>query len=360
MIKTRAGFIRNNFIPLSIIFICMYALYLRLTHLYWHPFSGDELFSLNMMRGTFLDLLRDIQTKEPCSYLSGELYLMYPFFKIFSYNKWGLALPHIAATIIGFYILYLICKRYFRTSWSYLITFILVCFNTTLIKHATEIRVYPVLPTLALGTLYLFLRISDLNFGLNNWQRIAVVIFFVFVILFHVYGFLIFSGSFLFVLLCKYNGKDFWIYCRRAFSLAAIVLFLAAPGWLYSVFGPHGIYTRAGIEVFDYIPNPLYNIIGFLKAIFCNLIGEKNLYFLLLGIFMPFLFSYEERLRQLLFLLCSIIMPICFILFLDLATRYWFLQRQFIWVMPLFAFFLGWTWDSFFVLLKRRKSGVVL
>jgi len=34
------------------------------------------------------------------------------------------------------------------------------------------------------------------------------------------------------------------------------------------------------------------------------------------------------------------------ILFIDLRSEYWFLQRQFVWVMPAFALFLGWAWES--------------
>jgi len=87
-----------------------------------HELWSDELHQLGMMEGSFLDLIKLLPVKEYCSYLSGDYYLIYPFFKIFSYNKWGLAIPHIIATIIGFYILYLICKKYFKSIWGYIVS----------------------------------------------------------------------------------------------------------------------------------------------------------------------------------------------------------------------------------------------
>ena len=356
MLKNSIKYIYKQFIPISVIAICLYALYLRIMVLYRHELWADELFSLSQMGGSFLDLLKGLPKVEFCPYLSGDLYLIYPFFKIFSYNKWGLAIPHIIATIIGFYILYLICRRYFKSILAYLITFTLVCFNATLINHATEIRSYAVLPTLALATLYLFLRISDLNFGLNASRKIGSIAFFILVIWFHVYGILMFFSSLLFVLLTEHREKGYRVYFKNSILFASTILCLSMPLWLYSVFGPHFGYSKLNINTFEYFPNPLYNITGFLKTLFCNLAGYKNIYFLLLGLIIPVIFRYKDRYRQLLFLSCSVIAPICLILLFDLLGKYWFLQRQFIWIIPLFAFFLGWTWDSFFILFGNSSK----
>jgi len=354
MLKNAIKYLQKKYIILSVIAFCSYALYLRIVGLYQHTLWTDEIFQLNQMQGTFFDLLKSLQAGDFCSFLSGDHYLIYPFFKIFSYNKWGLAIPHIIATIIGFYILYLLCKRYFVSVWGYLITFSIVCFNATLIAHSTEIRPYAVLPTLALATFYLFGKIAGLNFNLNFNQRLYAIIFFILVIWFHVYGILMFGTCLLFWFLSKYREITTKGYFKNLLILAVTVLCIAMPLWLYSVFGPHLAVPTQVVKTFEFIPNPLHNTLGFLKSIFGNLIGFKSLYFLILGTFIPLFFSYPDRYRQLLFLSVIIIFPICFILSFDLARKYWFLQRQFIWVMPLYAFFLGWAWDSFLVMVKSR------
>ncbi|MDD5355731.1 MAG: glycosyltransferase family 39 protein [Candidatus Omnitrophica bacterium] len=308
------------------------------------------------MRGTFLGFLKAIPQVEFCPYLSGDLYIFYPFFKIFSYNKWGLAIPCAISTIMGFYLLYLICKRYFESIWGYLVTFGIVCFNATLINHATEIRTYAFLPTLALAALYLFQKIADSNFQLNITKKIGVAIFFIFLIWFHVYGILMFCSALLFTLLSKYKERDFKIYLKNVIFFTGIILCFAMPLWLYSVFGSYSGYSQLNINPYDYIPNPFHNVLGFLRGILGNMVGFKKLYFLLLGVFIPFVFSYKCRYKQLLFLMLMIIVPISFIFISDMLLKYWFIQRQFIWLMPLFAFFLGWAWDSFFVLLKYNKK----
>lgn len=352
-IKKSIRYIIKNRIPFSVSVICAYALYLRIMHLYHHTLWIDELYYLKPLQGTFLELLKTIPKVAYCSYLSGDLYLFYPFSKIFSYNKWGLSIPCIISTVIGLYMLYLISKRYLKSLWGYIITFGIVCFNATLINHATEIRTYAFLPTLALATFYSYQRIADLNFKLNKKKKIGAVIFFIFVIWFHVYGILMFLSCFLFAILSKCREKEFKVYFKNAISFTGIILCLAMPLWLYSVFGPQ--LNNQSTNAFEYIPNPLHNVLGFLKGVFGNLVGFKKLYFLLLGAIIPFIFPYEDRHRQILFLTAIVIIPISSIFLFDMIKKYWFIQRQFIWIMPLFAFFLGWAWDSFLMLLKHNS-----
>lgn len=345
-------------IPFFVIAICIYAIYLRITHLHHHVLWGDELFYLEPMRNTFTGFLKAIPEVEVCSYLSGELFLFYPLFKFFPYNKWALAIPCLISTIIGFYLLYLICKKYFKSIWGYIVTFGIVCFNATLINHATEIRMYAFLPTLELATFYLFQRLTDLNFEISALKKAGVITCFFLVIWFQVYGILMFGSCLLYFLLSKCKEEGFKAYFRKAVVFTIVVLAIAMPFWIYCIFiGPHLAYKPRGggaTSVFTYIPNPLYNLSGFLKGIFCNLIGFKKLYFLILGMIAPLIFSYEDRYKQLLFLAVIIIMPLSLIFLLAVVSDYPFIQRYFIWLMPLFAFFLGWTWDSFFIFIRRN------
>jgi hypothetical protein len=312
------------------------------------------------MQGTFLEFLKNAPKNFMTLYLSGDIYIVFPFFKFFSYNKYGLAIPHIIATILGFYILYLICKRYFNSIWAYFVTFGIVCFNTTLIEHSTEIRPYAVLPTLALAAFYLLGRMADSNFKLNFLNRIWSTVFFIFLILFHVYGILIFVSCLLFTLLFEYKEKDFRVNFKNVVPFLGIVLCFAMPFWLYSIFGQSVVVnvSKFNVNPYDFIPSPFHDITGFLKAVLGNLIGFKKLYFLLLGLIAPFIFSCKDRYKQLLFLCSNIIFPIVFIFLFDIAAGYRFLQRQFIWVMPLFAFFLGWCWDVIFKQLSIGSSKI--
>lgn len=128
----------------------------------------------------------------------------------------------------------------------------------------------------------------------------------------------------------------------------SVVSCIAMPLWLYSVFGPHlsrggGNY---GFSTFMFIPNPLADGIGFLKAIFGNLVGQKSLYILLGFMFLPFILPYKERFKQMAFLFILVFIPIGTLFVINYTHSYFFVQRQFIWVMPFFALFLGWVLDS--------------
>jgi hypothetical protein len=189
-------------------------------------------------------------------------------------------------------------------------------------------------------------------------KKIGVIIFFIFVIWFHAFGILIFFSSLLYTLLLRIEEKNFTMYLKNAVSLVITVLIIASPLFLYSVFGSHyRPSTQDGPNItFAYISDPFHDLVGFLKDIFCNLIGFKPFYFLAIGMIIPFLFSYKERYNQLLFLTFIVALPIYLLFWAAVINNVWFLQRQFIWVMPFFAFYLGWTWDSLIVLLNRNMK----
>ena len=133
-----------------------------------------------------------------------------------------------------------------------------------------------------------------------------------------------------------------------------IVFCLAMPLWFYSIFGPHA--KLPPLNVFLYIPNPLLDISGFLKGVFANLVGYryKQFYLLLAGLLFPFLIPDKKRFQQIAFLFIMVFIPIGLILIIDIVTEYWFIQRHFIWVMPFFALFLGWSWESFILYITEK------
>ncbi len=353
-------FIRQKqkyFRPLFVVLICAYALYLRIMRFGSRDLWQDELRELAPMKASFINFLKAIPKWEHCSYLSGDHYLIYPFFKLAPNNKWVLTLPHLIATILGFYLLYLICKKYFKTLFGYLITFTIVCFNATLKWHALEIRPYAVLPTLALAAFYLTQNLIEQNTNMTAKKKWAIGIFFIFVLWFYVYGLLILALPLFYFLLDKIALKSFSI-LKDLTKFLLVVFCIAMPLWIFSVFGPH--LSLPAVDPFQFTPNPLQNILGFLKAIFGNLVGYKKLYFLLAGIFFPFLFSYKDRLKQVGFLLIMVFLPLELIFFAAVFLKYWFVQRQFVWVMPLFAFYLGWSWDSTICYLSDKLRSLKL
>jgi len=181
---------------------------------------------------------------------------------------------------------------------------------------------------------------------MNIKKKIALGVFFLFVIWFHVYGIAIVSVSLLFPLLVKIGDKNFKTILKDSLKFYAIVLCVAAPLWLISVFGPHPSYRPDDTTTFKWIPNPRTNLVGFLKSVFGNLVGFKKLYPLLAGVFFPFLLPYKNRLKQINLLFVMVFAPIGAILLAGLVTDYCFMQKQFIWTIPFFALFLGWSWDS--------------
>ena len=341
--------------PLILLPIFFYGMYLRLIELAGHEITGDEHWQLNQMHGSFKELWDGLPKNEFCSYLSGDYYLTYPFFKIFGYNKWGLAIPHIISTLIGFYLLYCICRLLFKTPVGSIISFLIVCFNANLIDYATRVRVYAVLPTLAMAAFLIIHNMMARNERIRGVQRGLLDILLMVTILFHAYGVLIVFFPLIYLVWDHRGEKDYLQSLKFLVKHLLIVGVVTMPLWIYSVFGPHlnwdPIMSHKGPATFFFIPNPAENMIGFLKGVFGNLVGFKKFYVFLLGgaglLFIPY--SFSEKCRQIAFLLVLVFFPIGLILVSDIRNNYWFIQRQFIWVIPFFALFLGWVWDSIIV-----------
>ena len=317
---------------------------------------GDSLGQVQQMKGSFSSMWKGLPNNELSGYLSGDHILIYPFFKLFGENIWGLAIPHIVITVVGFYLLYIICKQYFRTLWGYVITFGIVCFNETLIWYTTEIRFYAVFPTLALATLYLSEQLVNEGRYMSVKKKVGIGAFFVLTIWFHMSGVLILVFPLAYALLGNVRDREIVNNVRAASKFLFVVFLIALPLWVYAqltamstsgdiwgkIFSPQ----LSGANTYEYIANPFVDPILFLKNVFGNLIGNKKLYFLLLGVFFPFFFNYKDRLKQISFLIVLVFLPLGVIWLHDVIKSYWFIQRQFIWVMPFFALFLGWSWES--------------
>lgn len=324
-------------------------LYLRYETLAHRELSGDELYQLEDGRMPFSPPWDRSSTNEVTSF-KGDYLLTYPFMRIFGNNKWGVMIPHILATALGFYFLYLICRKYFKTAWGYTVTFAVAAFNSNLIFHSFELRPYAVLPTLALTSFYLADKVVTSPHQLNPLQKFLVGLFFVLVVAYHAYGIFIVFFCLTYFILLELGRQPLSQVIFKNAKFCGLLAIFALPAFIWFATGVTDFsiayFQAQKLDTFQYIPNPLVNLTDFLKAIFGNLVGDKRFYFLLIGILLAFVIPHKERLKQTGFFLVLIVLPIQIKFLVDVFKEYWFIQRQFIWVMPLFAFFLGWCWDA--------------
>ena len=102
------------FRPLVVLFIVIYAFYLRVQVLAGRSLWNDEIFQLHQTQGAFKSFWQRFSYGDMTCF-PGDYLLTYPFVAAFEGNKWGMAAPHILATALGFYFLYKICRKYYRT-----------------------------------------------------------------------------------------------------------------------------------------------------------------------------------------------------------------------------------------------------
>lgn len=327
------------------LFFCVWGLYLRYESRMRTQFSGDEKYQMQAMNGSFMDMVRNLTSMDYFPFLSGDHVLIYPFYKMFgAENIWGLLIPHIFSALLGFYMLYLLCRRYFKTPVGYFIAFSMYALNQTIIFHAFEVRWYAVLPTLALLSLYftedIIYRFNEISRG----RKIAIGFLLFYTLIFHAYAAIIAVFPSIYFLGTRCRDKDFFVLIRKLLPFYLIVFALAAPFWILSIWGNHAPYIL--LDTFQYIPDPRYDFIGFLKAIFGNLVGRKALYFVLIGFVAALILPQRNREKQAAFFLILVVLPIMLLLMQDLRKNYYFIQRQFIWAMAWFAFYAGWCWES--------------
>ena len=316
----------------------------------------DEIFQIRVIEraSSLWALIKALPQSSHAAYLDGDFLLLYPFVKIFGPHRWGIVIPHMIMVLIFFYLLHLTCKQYCRTVWGHSIAFIIVCFNHTLIHYSVELRPYIVLPTLSFLAFCLARKLFSESFRLSLRQRLIFSLCFVLVLLFHIHGVVILSCVVLFFFLDALRTSSFKFLSKGLVKFFFPVILIVAPVWCLSVFGPSWEYLPR--YPFDFLPNPAVDSIGFLKSVFGNLIGYRNFYLFLPGIFIPFVLPYKDRFMHILFLLILIFLPIVIIFSAMVHKEYWFLQRQLIWVMPFFALFLGQSWDALICYLGDQKT----
>lgn len=325
-----------------------WGIYLRFLELAERDLWVDELASFRATEGALKPFWQNATYGSELISFPGQYLITWPFVRMFGLNKWGIMIPSVLSTLIGFYLLYLICQRYLKNSLSYGIVFALACFNHELIFHSFEFRPYSILPTLSLGVFYVADTIISQLDQFSLFKKFWAGVLLVFTTIYHAYGIIILFFIAGFLILRELSMRPAGEIFHKTWKFLGCVLLIAVPLFLWYAVGSKAVKGMMWMDSFEFIPNPLVDLVGFLKAVFCNLTGHRYLYFLFGGVILSFLISHKERFVQIGFFAVLVVMPIQILLLIDLNKSYWFLQRQFIWVTPLFIFLVGWCWDSIF------------
>lgn len=349
-------FLKKNSRIFAALFFTFLGLYLRFKRLAGRELWCDELSQLSNTIGPFKPIWQRPSLGE-FTYFPGEYLLDYPFVRFFGSSKWIINIPHYLVTLLGFYFLYLICQKHLKTFLGFVIAFLIFCFNGGLIFHSFEFRPYAVLPTLSLASFYFSEMIVSERYQLSTLKKFLIGGFFIFVIIYHVYGIMIVGLCLLYFIVLEASKRSYGEVIKDLlpFLLSAGLLGFLLFIW-YASRTTLADFQGGNRNTFDFYPNPLSDFTRFFRQVFANLMAHKQYgqKHLALGIWISFLLPHKDRFKQIGFFLLMIVLPIELILVSDARSGYWFLDRQFVWVMSLYAFFLGWCWDTIFVYTEEK------
>lgn len=326
--------------------------YYRAKTMLGRDLSPDELNQLKHTVGPIRSLFDRSYNGELTAF-PGDYYLKWPFVRLFGENNLILIhIPHYIATALCFWLLYKICRRHIKSTVAFTIPFIFTAFNYNLLYHSFEFRPYAVLPAMALAIFYLTdLLIIEFKNKSSVFKYITGILFLYFTI-YHAYMLMIILLSACFFIIKNKEHQKISSTLKEISVFYIPFLLIAIPIFTYYAMGipwfnkEHT--AERNINTFDYIPDPRENPNTFFRTMLGNLLGFKmfKLKHLVWGITLSVFIPNKQKVNQIAFLMLIIVIPICAILFSDIQKGYWFVQRQFVWAMPLFAFLMGWCWDS--------------
>jgi len=355
MLKFIKNNIKNYKLPFLALIFTLWGMILRFRLLALRDYWVDEQCHFNfVLNAPFQPFWQRLSYGSELTAFPGYYLLTFPFIKIFQYNKFWVAIPLIISTLFGFYFLYRISIKYLKTYLGFITAFTIYTFNSQLIFHSLELRPYSFLATFGLAVFYYTdLIFSDFS-SITKQRKFLIWLFFILIIIFHTYGILILTSITMYFYL---RQRKTGYFKENLKDILYFYIFLAIIGgliWLWYSSGGMGI---KGLYrgTFQFIPNPFSTPMGFVKGILGNLVGEKKFIFFFLAPILSFLFCSQKRMEQLGFFFILIVIPIQLILLADVFSGYWFIQRQFIFTMPLFAFFLGWCLDTTLLSLRQKK-----
>lgn len=234
---------------------------------------------------------------------------------------WKLAVPKIALWLLGTTIFFILSLEF---GFSGLLAFAIWNFNYQLVYHAFEMRPYSVLPVLAVLNYYMCNRRSGI---VGDVVHVFLVFF---TCIYHAYGPMI---AFLPLFLNDITrNRVFWLAC-----LAGIGLWIFYA--VYSNFGFSPNAVQSQVDPFQYMPKQF-----FFENLLRQLTGGSLIFYATIPLLAWKLFHMNTEDWWLLGLF--VILPIALICLVDIKTHYWIHPRQYIWVIPFFALFLGRIWNE--------------
>ena len=304
-----------------------------------HP-DTDELFELrNMQRLTPTDVLKRTTFYGDHTSFPGE-YLIHlaPMAALNMFNKpadlsyedgtigvkkhefWILSMPKIIISLTAFYLFWLMCGNFLSTTLGFIVAFLMISLNATLIYHSFSLRPYGILPELAIINLYLSSRKNnEKNFSLFHGTIIL------FTCIYHAYGILI---AFLPLIFFKPQRHENIILV----NVAAVIMWVYYAS--YNTFGVTPNHVQSVVDPFQFITKENF-LNGIIDALFSgSLLTVASLTLVMIG-------AARADHSEILFLLILVLLPLTLIILVDIKTSYWIHPRQFCWIIPALAIWCG-------------------
>lgn len=337
--------------------------YLRFQYRVKQDIWVDEIWTLKGLKLPFWEwLLNHLPNND--FHFPGAYLVLYPLGHWWPEdNRFILSIPYMIISSVFFFLFAKVnwlrfldlgdIKQSIKGTWINVLALMLITYNSTLILYAFELRPYAVLPLLALVGLLLADKILDLK-CFNLWGVLAVCTY----VTFHNYALLMFMLGLAYCVALRLTRarEKFWNW--NVFSVYRPVMITLTVGALLAV--PilwqllHAPYLKSfdmtsmdanthrwiypGFKGLTQVAALYYGFKRFRITIFC---------FVILG---SIQLLAKRKWIPILFPVMWVILPTALIYWVDIVSHYWFVQRQFIWVMPFHAIFVA---STVYVLFNR-------
>jgi hypothetical protein len=279
--------------------------------------------------------------------------------KIFPNNKFMLAIPGILGNIIIFlslpYLVKIIYPMNIRKI-KILSFYTRICFvlDPVLAYQSIEIRPYSLLPCIWIISVFICnsfikVKINNMNFKNKIFFFWGYIVLLTIIFIWHYYGFIIFISIFTYNLLIKKNNFHLLKDKLIKFIIVGCSFLISLPIWRYFIPGSFRFNIRTADQIFTGVINYFQNY----RTLSSSVTWINNIFILLILFTLSFVFfnvtkikNVNKFLHQKKLKLCKditiflIIFPVITIFMLDVINNYWFLLRQFSFVLlPVYILF---------------------
>lgn len=303
----------------------------------YRPLWIDEIEQLRGITGTFSNLIIHYLPSLPGA-MPGDYVLTWPFAQI-STDKWILAIPHFFC-MIGLYLVFIfLAKEKVRNLFFFALALYFLSVNKTLAYHALELRPYASIPLLALLT-FTVTRSAIEKPNLSRSQIVGYIVLFALVLSYHLYGIFMLGGSLMYHIVYSRKENSLKTALVRSLMWCSGACLLTFPVWNHIISKPTPLHEGA---TFEFIQGPWYIKA---KSVIALLTGTPRIYPFLIPVALSFLPGCADRMKRAWFIVWLTVLPILAILYLDVQSNYYFVQRQFVWCMPFWALWMAWSMEA--------------